>query len=217
MTATMDQYGQSHRRYAILDGTGEMTMGLGLLFFAVFTWLSGPNGLTFWRWMLVMYAGTGVLWAIAHFGTRYIRRRLVYPRSGYLKMRKRPWKLALLALLSGMISAAWVVYFVPTRSWVLSPPLAMGMLMGLAGLIAALLHHAKKFVAYAAISFGIGILLEFIEPQAPLNAEIVWRLLPLRSVAIHYFLIMGIVWLIGGVLTLYLYTHHTPECNLEAE
>jgi hypothetical protein len=100
---------------------------------------------------------------------------------------------------------------------VLSPILAISLLIGFSALVAALRFKANKFIVYAAISVGMGILLQSIEPQAPPDADIFGWLLATRSSFIWFSLMMGVIWLIGGLLTLYLYTHHTPKHNLEAE
>jgi hypothetical protein len=110
MADVIERYIHSPQRYQLLDGTGEMTMGVFLLFWAFIMWLSGPDGIAFWKWNLVVYGGIGMLWPATHFGTRYVRRKLVYSRSGYIKMRKRPWEMTLLALLSFAIGAAVAPY-----------------------------------------------------------------------------------------------------------
>lgn len=217
MTDVIEQYAHSPHRYRLLDGTAEMSMGVFFLFWAFLMWLSGPNGVGFWNWVLVMYAGIGLLWAASHFGTRYVRRQLVYPRSGYVKMRKRPWEMALMALLSFAVAASVAAYVAKPGYWVLSPILAIGLLLGLASLGAALRFRVKKYIIYAAISVGIGILLQFTEPLSPADADIFWWLRATRSSFIWYGLVMGVIWFIGGLLTLYLYAHRTPKHNLGAE
>jgi drug/metabolite transporter (DMT)-like permease len=74
-----------------------------------------------------------------------------------------------------------------------------------------------KFVAYAAISIAIGVLLRLFGPQVPPEPGIHVMPLILRSSCIWYFLIMGVLYLIGGVLTLCLYIHRTPKRSLEEE
>lgn len=217
MTDVIDQYVHSPRRYQLIDGTGEMNMGVGLLFFAVIMWLSRSDVIGGWQSMVVFFAGLGMIWVVTHFGTRYIRRRLVYPRSGYIKMRKRPWEWALMVLLAGLIGAATTAYIAKPESWVLSPILGAGLLIGLSCLIAALRFRSKKLIVYAAISIVLGILLQFIEPQASPDVDRFWWLLAVHSSFIRYFFIMGIIWLFGGVLALCFYIHKTPERNLEAE
>jgi hypothetical protein len=217
MTNIIDQYTDAPRRYQLLDGSGEMTMGVSFLFFALINWLSDPDGIGIWKWLLAFYAGPGALWALTHFGTRFIRRRLVYPRSGYLKVRKRPWELAFLALLSGVIGAGMAAYSAKPDSRTLSPILAMAFLFGIACLIAALRYRTRKFVVYAAISIAIGLLLQSFEPPVPPDTGIRGMLLILRSSAIWYFLIMGVLYLVGGALALYLYAQHNPKRDVEAE
>lgn len=159
-----------------------------------------------WRWAATFYGLMFAVWAAVHFGTRYIRRRLVYPRSGYAEMRikSRPWKLALTGGLAAVAAAALARFFAGTHSSGISAPLGMGLFVGVAMLIGALRVRMRKFAAFAMLSVAVGFALQFIEPT-------------LESGAFWYFFVMGIAFLITGALTLYLYVRRTQAHNLEAE
>ena len=203
MIDTVDRYAGAHRRYGLFDGTGEMEFGIGCLFFAAIIWLSRATTVT-WLWFAGMLTGIGILWAVNHFGMRYIRQRWVYARSGYVKMRKRPWALVLVMLMSAALTAALALLFAEAGSSAPSPALIHGSLIGLALLAGALLKSVKRFAIYAAVSMAIGILLQLIDPN-------------LRSGLIWYYALMGIVCLSAGILTLHFYARRTPERDTEAE
>jgi hypothetical protein len=141
---------------------------------------------------------------IVCFGIRAIRARLVYQRSGYVRMRRRPGVMAGVGLLAGMIGALLAMYSVKAGSSRLSPPLLAGLVIGLAMLLAALRQRRWKYVAFAALSVGLGLALQFLRPT--LEAGCFW-----------YFLLMGTAYLVTGTLTLYLFVRHTPARTLEVE
>jgi hypothetical protein len=203
MNDNITQYTRRPARYEHLDGTADLGFGIWFLAFALIG-RSSKGVTTTWHWFVMVYATLGIVWAVVHFATRYIRRRLVYPRSGYVKLRKRPWLLATATAVSAVTAAALVLSFAKTQSVGLSPPLIAGLLIGLGALIGALWHRVRKLLAFAMLSVGIGFVLQFIEPT--LVSGMFW-----------YFLLMGVAFIISGVLTLYFYVRRTPPRNLDAE
>ena len=119
-------------------------------------------------------------------------------------MRKRPWKLALAGALAALVAAASAWYLAGTQSPALSAPLMMSLVISLSMLIAALRERVRKFAAFAMLSIGIGLALQFIEPT-------------LVSGTCWYFLLMGAAFVITGALTLCLYVRRTQARNIEAE
>jgi hypothetical protein len=203
MTDLIDHYTRSPHRHHLLDGTFEMIMGVSLLFFAAAIWLS-IRATVSWPWLAAIYCGIALLWILSALGTRYVRRKLVYPRSGYLKMRKRPWRLALMAFSACLLSAALVLYVGKIMIKPAIVPLSLSFLIGMAFLIAGLSTCIRKFILYAVISVGIGLIIQF-------------KHLGFRSGVLWYYWLMGAALLLAGILTLYRYMHETPEQNLEAD
>jgi hypothetical protein len=201
MTDVIDNYTRRPARYEHIDGTGDLGFGIWFLTVALLIRLSEGATVT-WRWWAITYGIIGIVWAVVHFSTRYIRRRLVYPRSGYLEIRKRPWTLALVGLLAVVSAAAAALWFAKAQSSGLSAPLISGLCIGLAMLIGALRHRVRKFAAYATLSVGIGLALQFVDPT-------------LVSGSSWYFCLMGTAFIISGAPTLYLYVHRTPARSLE--
>jgi len=197
MTDVIDEYTRRPARYQHLDGTGDLGLGIWLLMFALSTRLSAGTTVT-WYWLAVAYGMIGAVWAVVHFSTRFIRRRLVYPRAGYLAIRKRPWTLAFVALAGAVTAAAAALCFARAPSLGFSAPLIAGLSIGLAMLIVALRQRARKFAAYATLSVGIGLVLQFVDPT-------------FVSGTFWYFFLMGTALVISGALTLYFYVCHTPR------
>jgi hypothetical protein len=197
----MDPYAHSHHQYELMDGTGEIVLGLGFLFFSAGVWLSSNQTIT-WQWFVFWFAGLGILWAVSRFGVQYVRSKLVYPRSGYIKQRNRPWKPVLCTLSACILAVAASLFF--RRIETSFVPLVTSLALGAAFLTAALVKCVKKFLIYAGISVCIGLLIQFNEPG-------------LRSGLMRYYLAMGAVLLVIGSWTLCSYARHTPRQNMEAE
>jgi MFS family permease len=197
------QYTRKPARFGRLDGTEDLDMGGFFLTFAL--WLRLSEGATvLWRWVAMSCAIFVVAALVGSFCTRYIRRRLVYPRSGYLEFRKRPWAMALLAVLAMVIAAAVFWFLVQAHSSRLSYPLMGGLVIGLVMLIRALLTGMPRMAVLGALSMAIGLALQFLEPT--MLAGGVW-----------YCLTMGTACLLSGALTLCLFVRRMPPRDLEAE
>ena len=203
MSDLITQYTRKPAHYQHLDGTADL--GFGIFFLAWAISCRSKENIAF----LVASAVAGI---VVHFGTRYIRRRLVYPRSGYMKLQKRPWVLVSVVALSVISSAALTLWFAKPRSGP-SAPLIFGLLLGLVMLIRAVIDRTRKRLILAMVSIAIGLALQLLEPrQAPWtywrspNAGIFW-----------YCLLMGTAFLISGALTLRSYVRSMPPRGLEAE
>jgi hypothetical protein len=203
MTDVITQYTSKPARYAHLDGMDDLALGVMFLMFAV--WLPLSHGATvLWRWLAMSCAMFVVVPLVAWLGTRYIRRRLVYPRSGYLEFRMRPWALALCVVVAVAVAAAVAWFFFKAPSSRLSYPLVVGLVCGLPMLIGALRKGVPRLAVLGALSMAIGFALQFLEPTLLAGGE--W-----------YLLTMGSALILSGALTLWLFVRRMPPRNLEAE
>jgi hypothetical protein len=204
MSDIVGQYSRRPSHYEFIDGTGDLVLGVWLLVCSFGLWLSRESLVT-WRFC----AGAFVLWgatlAITHFGTRAIRARWIYRRSGYIQRRLRPWPLVLFLLLVAVISAGVSVgAVIATKSGftMLSVPLLSGLGIGLSLSIGVL--RARRFAAYAALSVSLGVALQFLNPT--MVPGLCW-----------YYLLMGVALLITGAITLHRFVRDTPAQASEAQ
>ena len=213
MRDLITRYTRKPAVYQLLDGTYDLNFGVFFPVWALIIRMS--EGTTVgWHWFAMVYGMNTAAFTVAHFGTRYIRRRLVYPRSGYLKFQKRPWVLVLVTLLSAAVAAGLSLWFAKSQSSVLSAPLIAGSLNGLVYLIGALQRRVRRLATLAMLSIAIGFAVHLIEPGSGYEKSILLR----NAVgAFWYFLLMGMVFLISGALTLRSYVRHMPLRDLEAE
>jgi hypothetical protein len=191
MTNVIDEYSRRPSLYELRDGTNEL-MG-GILFLAI--------GLGMWLPSALQWICFGAALAVTRFGPRFIRRRLVYPRGGYIAFRKRPWIAVCSALSAAVVTAAMALFLAKGPSGFL--PLAYALLVSLGMLFWAARTHMPRFAAYAATSVAGGLALYFMHTA--------WH--PGMTL---YFSLMGTAFLIGGGLTLFLYVRRTPR-HAEAE
>ncbi len=203
MTNAIDQYTRKPARYGHLDGTDDLVLGVMFLTWVPIIRLS-QAATVLWHWLAMTYGLFAVVGLVAWLGTRYIRRRLVYPRSGYIEFRMRPWALALTAAMAMVIAAAVTWFLVKGRSSRLSYPLMMGLLIGLPMLIGALRKGVPRMAVMGALSMAIGLALQFLEPT--MLAGGVW-----------YCLTMGTALILSGAIALWLFVRRMPPRNLEAE
>jgi hypothetical protein len=213
----MDQAGSLLDRpkfYNNIDGVAELGGGVMFLGYALMLWLEAhtPNGSVGHKMSFVIFAA---VFAIIHYGSKAVKNRITYPRTGFVEYRKSKtvW-------LPGIIGA-------------LIPPLAMG------GLFAARRHHWDLtasvplfgVVFAAAYAYGIAravrwkwvvvwaiMLGSFVTAFLPANllasvAGDSWATHPVRTRLVGTFLlslmIYGTMLLISGGISFWLYLRHT--------
>jgi hypothetical protein len=199
----IDEYTRRPARYGQLDGTSDLEFGIWFLVFGLGIRLSAVAKFTSIWYFLAASQGIIVAVGIAtYFGGRLLRRRLVYPRSGYVRFPKRPWVAACVALAAAIVSAATAWYFAKGSAGI-SAPFAAGLFISLGMLVGALRNRVRKLAAYAGLSIAIGLVLQFTDPTFVSGSS-------------RYYFLMGAALLLNGALTLYLYVRRTPR-QAEAE
>ena len=199
-----------------VGGTRELGIGIWFLFFAFCIRLSFGIDST-WRWAVIVWICACALGFQTHFGLRYIRRRIIYPRSGYARIYPD-----YIAMILGACSlyGGWM-WFLKFNKW-LGPEFFISLVVGWVFVFLAAWNQVPRFYALGAFSIGIGALLKFIMPVPHLEASRWTRSVAITSqalflVAYRYFLSMGFVLLVVGSIVLYLYAQRTPKQNLEIE
>lgn len=211
--------------YNNIDGVGELGMGFMLLAYGLLNWLQlhTPKD-SVWNQMYGFLLYVGVMCAIIHYGTKAIKRRITYPRTGFVEYRKLDtvWRPMILgALVSGVLAIALSV---AVRSqWDLKTltPLGLGLFfaLGYAHAIARRVRWKWSVVLAIAVGSLTIAMLPADRVEALVNgAPVTGRIPPaLAGVFLLWFLFYGSVLLISGGISFYLYLRHTHPPALEAQ
>jgi hypothetical protein len=80
------------KAYCNIDGVGELGIGFMCLAYAIIQWLQvhSPRD-SVWNQMYTFYIWVGAMCLIIHYGTKAIKKRITYPRTGFVEYRKRDW------------------------------------------------------------------------------------------------------------------------------
>jgi uncharacterized membrane protein YhaH (DUF805 family) len=205
MKDELQNYMRRPKRYENIDGTGEMSMGVMMLSFALVGCLSAvlpegalwrKNGLATFEFIPVVMIP---IWAFQHWGVKAIKKHFTWPRTGYVAYRRSgwPWWKVIVATLaaSAVFGAATACLMVLARRF---HALSLERAVYLAVLLAAyafFVFHWSRQQAWkwlVLIFMALGLLsIALVVPGGAVES--------FRPVA----LFLGLVWLGSGAATLY--------------
>jgi peptidoglycan/LPS O-acetylase OafA/YrhL len=172
-------YASRPRRYVNVDGINELTCGLIFLGFAFFNsipWL-------YLGWVPLVY-----------FGGQAIKKRITYPRTGYVAYRRKQGPLV--AFIGGAVALCVAVY--AFKRYPINPVTFGGTAMLLLYLMAAWPLRPWKWLIAALMAAGV----VFLPPDLPT---------PLRSV----FFSLPVA--VSGAISFWLYLRHTQPPSEASE
>jgi hypothetical protein len=215
MQYELQNYMGRPKRYANIDGTGEISLGLAALGFALLgyfqsvlpadsMWRNGTAGLLF------MYMILGPVLALGYWGGKAIKKHITWPRTGYVAYRRdgTAWWTAYAApaVGGGVIAAGFV--FLMRQPHMMSLT-RMVYLTVFVGSYAVFVHRFGRdypwkwlvllFMALGLLAIGLAVPGEVEELSRPVM------------------LFLGLVWLASGGATLYSYIRHTQPPAPESE
>jgi hypothetical protein len=99
------------KTYYNIDGVGELGIGFMCLSFGLLQWLQvhSPRA-SIWNQMYTVFLYVGLMGAVIHYGSKAIKNRITYPRTGFVKYRTRDtvWRPMVIACsVSALLSAAF--------------------------------------------------------------------------------------------------------------
>jgi drug/metabolite transporter (DMT)-like permease len=225
MKNELQDYLDRPKRYDNIDGTGEMYMGLMILGFALLGYLQtilpkdslwSTNGFAS---LLFMYLILIPVLALGYWGSRVIKKRLTWPRTGYVapgaggadaQAKRNRWAaMVALAIFSVVVGAGMVCLLVLARR-----------------------HQAVSVARVGYLAFWVPLYAFWIWRMGGANR---WKWLGLVVMALGLFvlgvfgpgdfielvrrvmLFVGLVWFGSGAITLCLYLRHTQPPAPEAE
>jgi hypothetical protein len=206
------------RLYYNIDGLGELGGSVMCLGYAPLLWLlmRSPADSVWQRSSLFAFIG---LMSLIHYGTKAVKTRITYPRTGFVEYRKRWHTAAIAAVLGALASAGLAVGF--RRSWDIS------MLAPLTGLIFAAVYgdNFARAVRWKWIFAGAMVLASFA--IAVLPADVLGALgsespahpdrAKLLGTILLSLMAYGTMLLISGGISFWLYLRHTPAPAQEGQ
>lgn len=210
----MDQVGNlldRPRLYYNIDGLGELGGGVMCLGFALLLWvlMRSPADSVWHRISFFVFIGLALL---IRYGTKAVKTRITYPRTGFVEYR-RQWKIrAISAALSALTTVGLAIGF--RRHWDIS---ALASLTGLVFAAAYGYHFARGFgwkwvivggmaVAMFVIAFLHADVLSALGSESPAHPD---RAKLLGTILLSL-MVYGTMLLISGGISLWLYLRHTP-------
>ena len=224
MDNPVSDYAKHPLWYNNIDGVGELGIGFMLLGFGLIGWLEihSPRG-TFWNQGYANLIFLGVMCAVIHYGSKAIKERITYPRTGFVEYRKRDtvWRPMILgALVSILFSFVLKEALRPHRDLKTLAPVVIGLLFtgSYAYSIARTVRWKWIVVPVLALGFlGIALLpADLVEAVA--NHSRASGMPPaLLGIILLSFLFYGGTLLVSGAISFCLYLLHTEPPAEEAQ
>lgn len=203
------------RSYYNIDGVGELGIGFMMLAFSLLQWLQlhTPKG-SVWHTMYAFYLYMAAMVAIIHYGSKAIKNRITYPRTGFVDYRPRD-KYLIPAVLGAAVSVLFwlVLYLVVRRHWHIPEFASLAGILLAASYIRIALTVRWKWAVFVVLAAGVTAIAllppDFTASLA--NYVSLTRALPARLVGSFWltFVLYGVVLTISGAISFWLYLRHT--------
>ena len=201
--------------YGNVDGTAEISMGLMFLGFSTLQWLqahSGPNAL--WHQKYVVFPFLVLMIATIHYGNKAIKERITYPRTGYVEYRRwdKLWLPMTFGVVTGALTAVGMVLAIHWH-WVTGPAFLAGLLVvGTYSYYVARTDPWKWIVTtlLALAAFAAALLpshLLGVFAGSTSSRRLAWD--HCIGALLLSCLLYGVIFLISGGVSLWLYLRHT--------
>ena len=222
----MDQIGSLLERpkaYYNVDGVGELGMGFMCLGYTLMAWLQlhAPQD-SAWHKMYTFVIYMAVMLSIIHYGSKAIKTRITYRRTGFVGYRSRDKYWIPMAAGAGFSALLWVgLHLAVRRQWEIQTP-AVLVGLAIASMYVRLARTVRwKWAVFCVMVAGVvGIaalpadLVETFANHTSLNSAI-----PAKAVGAYWLTIVvgGTVMLISGGISLWLYLRHTQPPAQEGQ
>jgi hypothetical protein len=213
------------RQYHNVDGVGELGIGVMCLGYALLGWMQvrSPEH-SAWNGMITLFVFIGVLCAVIHYGTRAIKQRITFPRTGFVEYRKRDTVWIPLILGAGLSAmAAGTVAMGIRAHWNLTSAASLTGVL-LAGCYAWGAARSVQWkwivvVLLAASSLVVGLLPASTLDALIGNSWVARRHLPSQAFAAFWLCLTtyGVLTLISGGISFWLYLRRTQPPAPEQE
>jgi len=211
--------------YNNIDGVGELGIGFMLLAFGFLQWMQvhTPRD-SAWHQMYLFFVYLALMCSIIHYGTKAIKKRITYPRTGFVEYRKRDtvWRPMILgALVSILFSAVLVLGLRSHRDLKTLAAVVIGLLF--TGSYARGIARTVRWKWIVAVVMALGFLTIALLPDSMVETLAGGSALSAgippapAGVFLLSFLFYGTVLLVSGGISFWLYLRHTQPLAEEAQ
>ena len=211
------------RTYYNIDGVGELGIGFMFLSWALLGWLQLHTARTsVWNQTYTFLIYLAVMCSIIHYGSKAIKNRITFPRTGFVDYRPRDkyWiPMGMAAVVSALFGAALALAV--RKHWQVSTPVS------LVGLVIALSYtRIAKTVRWKWIIFGSmaagSVVIATLPPgflEGVANHTSLTSAIPARAAGAFWltFIVYGIALAISGAISFWLYLRHTQPPAQDAQ
>ena len=209
--------------YNNIDGVGELGGGFMMLGWALLMWLQvhSPRDAV-WHQMYAFVIYVGVMLAILHYGTRAIKNRVTYPRTGFVEYRKSQavWSGIAAACVAPLVAVGVVLAL--RRHWDITAAVPLWGLLIAASYGYGFARAARwKWVVVWAMTIGSFAMVFLPASLLAAVAGDSWATHPVRTRLAGTFLltlmVYGPILLISGGISFWLYLRHTQAPAREGQ
>jgi hypothetical protein len=214
MKTELQDYMERPKRYNNIDGTGEMSVGLLLLGFALLRFLRSvlPEDSMLRRDpgdFLLLFGGLGAVLALIYWSTRAIKKHITWPRTGYVAYRRSAKSRLTVMVAAAVFGFGFTCLMGFARRHDAMSLARMGYLAVMPAAYAIFLYRFDRecpwkwlvllFTALGLLAIGLIVPGNIVELVRPVG------------------LFLGLTYLASGAATLYLYIRHTHPPAPEIE
>jgi len=212
------------KAYYNVDGVGELGIGFMCLSFALLGWLqvSSPEH-SVWNGMIPFIIFIGLVTSIIHYGSKAIKNRITYPRTGFVEYRKRDtlWLPMILGFAVSAAVSAGVAIGIKKR-WSLTTPASLVGLFFAATYAYGIARTVRWKWAVAGVMALGSIAIAMLPADAVgavANHSWITRIAPARLYGAFWLnmALYGALTLISGGVSLCLYLRHTQAPAQESQ
>ena len=202
------------KAYYIIDGVGELVGGFMCLGCGLLMWLQAhaPKD-SFWHGMPAFIIYFGLMCLILHYGPKAIKKRITYPRTGFVQYRARDsrWRPAILGAVAGAAAAVGLAIALG-RHWNMTTPAALIGLLFAACYANGFARTVRwKWAVAGVVALG-SVAIAMLPPDfVGAVAKPLWRGAFILTMTLY-----GAVLLVSGGISFWLYLRHTQAPAQEA-
>jgi hypothetical protein len=208
------------RSYYNIDGVGELGIGFMMLAFSLLLWLQlhTPKA-SVWNSMYTFFLYLAAMVSIIHYGSKAIKSRITYPRTGFVDYRSREHWIA--GVLGALVSVLFSVglFLAIRHHWQISAAAAFAGLLLAASYIRIAMTVRWKWAVFIVLIAGVAAIAalppDLTETLA--NHTKLTPAVPARAVGSLWltFVLYGAVLTISGAISFWRYLRHTQPPTQE--